>query len=197
MLRAGGYQVERAYELLRLRILDGELSVGQRLPSYPTLARELGVSSVTVRLAVQRLAHEGLVSVRVGAGTFVAQPVAQARRRQTGAVDVLIADSDPDSHAATVERLEAEGHRVTLVESAGQMLLALARATYSHLFLDVHMPGSGAEMAATLAEAYPRTVVAMMGHSLAHVVGSGRGCLVIQKPVQPLAVADVLSLRRA
>ena len=61
----------RIYLLLRERIASGDLPAGQRLPSEPVLAAEQGVSRVTLRRALDRLAEEGLVSRRVGAGTFV------------------------------------------------------------------------------------------------------------------------------
>ncbi len=57
--------------MLRERIASGDLPAGRRLPSEPVLAVEQGVSRVTLRRALDRLAEEGLVSRRVGAGTFV------------------------------------------------------------------------------------------------------------------------------
>ncbi len=57
--------------MLRERIACGDLQAGARLPGEPTLAAEQGVSRVTVRRALHRLAGEGLVHRRVGAGTFV------------------------------------------------------------------------------------------------------------------------------
>lgn len=64
-------KARRIYLLLRERIASGDLPAGQRLPSEPVLAAEQGVSRVTLRRALDRLAEEGLVSRRVGAGTFV------------------------------------------------------------------------------------------------------------------------------
>jgi len=62
---------QRVAEALRERILDGDLKPGDRLPSEPDLARELGVSRATVRAAFTVLEEEGLVLRRHGAGTFV------------------------------------------------------------------------------------------------------------------------------
>ena len=53
------------------RILGGELPVGEKLPSESELAREFGVSTRTVREAVQILETKGLVRRRHGERTSV------------------------------------------------------------------------------------------------------------------------------
>jgi GntR family transcriptional regulator/MocR family aminotransferase len=59
------------YRQLRRAILDGRLRPGEPLPPSRELARSLGVSRTTVTVAYDRLWGEGLVTSRVGAGTFV------------------------------------------------------------------------------------------------------------------------------
>lgn len=59
---------------LRGRITRGELRPGDRLPSETDLMHTYGLARETVRRAVRRLADEGLVDVRHGYGTRVAQP---------------------------------------------------------------------------------------------------------------------------
>ncbi len=54
-------------ELLR----SGELVRGQQLPPERDLARQLGVSRTSVRAGLQALAHQGILVIRRGAGTFV------------------------------------------------------------------------------------------------------------------------------
>ncbi len=56
---------------LKKRILAGNFTPGQRLPSEIELAREFGVSRVITRQAVQMLEREGYVSRKKGSGTFV------------------------------------------------------------------------------------------------------------------------------
>ncbi|MFD1881312.1 PLP-dependent aminotransferase family protein [Paracoccus pacificus] len=56
---------------LRAVILSGALPEGSKLPSSRTLAAELGVSRPTVTEALDRLAAEGFLETRAGAGTFV------------------------------------------------------------------------------------------------------------------------------
>lgn len=57
---------------LRGRLLAGEWQRGARLPSETELAAGYQVSRVTVRTALKSLEAQGLVDIRHGAGTFVA-----------------------------------------------------------------------------------------------------------------------------
>ncbi len=57
---------------LEARIRAGELPAGSALPAERDLASRLGVSRVTVRQALSRLAEQGLLERRHGSGTFVA-----------------------------------------------------------------------------------------------------------------------------
>ncbi len=62
------YQVEQT---LREKILKSELPQGTQLPPEPELARQFGVSSITIKHALRNLAAQGLVVRRQGKGTFV------------------------------------------------------------------------------------------------------------------------------
>lgn len=61
-------------ELLRQRIRSGELRSGERLPSEVDMSKQTGVSRMTVRQALTFLAREGLLEIKPGVGTFVAEP---------------------------------------------------------------------------------------------------------------------------
>ncbi|QVM95818.1 FadR family transcriptional regulator [Pseudomonas sp. SORT22] len=63
--------VEQAVEQLRQRVASGAWTVGQRLPTEPELAAELGISRNTVREAMRVLAFSGLVEVRQGDGSYL------------------------------------------------------------------------------------------------------------------------------
>jgi hypothetical protein len=54
---------------IRQRVQSGEL--GPRLPSYMTLAHELGVAPMTVQRAIKVLKDEGLLVTYPGRGTYV------------------------------------------------------------------------------------------------------------------------------
>ena len=65
------------YRQIRGAILDGRLRPKDALPSTRDLARALSVSRTTVMVAFDRLAGEGFVFSRRGAGTFVSEHVAR------------------------------------------------------------------------------------------------------------------------
>jgi GntR family transcriptional regulator len=62
-------------EQLRKAIADGVYKFGERIPTEPELIERYGVSRITARQAVDRLAREGLVIRKQGKGTFVAGPL--------------------------------------------------------------------------------------------------------------------------
>jgi len=63
--------VELAVERMRERIVLGDWQVGQRLPTEPELALQLGISRNTVREAMRVLAFSGLVEIRQGDGSYL------------------------------------------------------------------------------------------------------------------------------
>ena len=93
------------YRQLRRAIVNGRLRHGEVLPPTRELAQHLSVARTTVTVAYDRLAGEGFVTSRVGAGTFVNDHGARAphetkRRRVDGALRPLrIWDSIPVSAA--------------------------------------------------------------------------------------------------
>jgi GntR family transcriptional repressor for pyruvate dehydrogenase complex len=62
---------ERVAEQIERRILNGELSYGDRLPTERELAEQFQVSRTAVREAMKILAQKGLVDMRPGRGTIV------------------------------------------------------------------------------------------------------------------------------
>jgi GntR family transcriptional regulator len=101
------YQVE---EQLRDRIESGELPEGTRLPAERDIAAHLGISRMTLRQALTRLANDGLIAARRGGGTVV------TRRRLVGSLSLLDSFSGearaqgraPTSRLVDVERIDPD-----------------------------------------------------------------------------------------
>ncbi len=73
---------EQVFRSLRDAIAAGRLAPGSRLPASRAVAAEQGLSRQTVTIAYERLAAEGFVVSRRGAGTFVAAGLPVAMPRQ-------------------------------------------------------------------------------------------------------------------
>ncbi|HET6896892.1 MAG TPA: GntR family transcriptional regulator, partial [Vicinamibacteria bacterium] len=70
--RRGGVPIrDQLVTQLELKILDGSLTHGQRLPSVRSLARRLKVHHNTVSAAYQDLEEAGHVELQRGSGVFV------------------------------------------------------------------------------------------------------------------------------
>lgn len=65
---------------LRASVLAGEYKTGSRLPSETELVRRFGVSRMTIVKAVKELQQMGLVTRRVGSGTYVSALTNQSSR---------------------------------------------------------------------------------------------------------------------
>lgn len=75
-------------DVLTERIASGALPAGCQLPSEESLISEFNVSRTTVRTTIQNLVRQGLVEIRRGKGTFVAQPrITQELTELTGFVE--------------------------------------------------------------------------------------------------------------
>ena len=64
----------RVETVLASEITDGDLKVGEQLPTEDDLIARFEVSRITVRRAIQNLVSRGLVEIHRGKGTFVAAP---------------------------------------------------------------------------------------------------------------------------
>jgi GntR family transcriptional regulator, transcriptional repressor for pyruvate dehydrogenase complex len=62
---------DQVIEYFSAAIASGGYAIGAKLPTEPELMEELGVGRSTVREAIRVLAHNGLVEVRQGDGTYV------------------------------------------------------------------------------------------------------------------------------
>ena len=87
------------------RILAGRWEPGRRLPPEHELGRQLNVSRAVVRDAVQALAARGLLEVRHGVGTSVAQP---SDRAYTESALTLLLRGGTTVRDALLARVELE-----------------------------------------------------------------------------------------
>lgn len=62
---------EQVQDYLRTHILSGQLAPDTRLPATRKLAKELGVSRITIQNAYANLESEGLIANREGSGAYV------------------------------------------------------------------------------------------------------------------------------
>ena len=91
---------------IRDRIESGALPHGARLPASRSLARQLGVSRISVVNAYSELRSAGYLSARAGRGTFV------ARERDTGdGVPSQPPPLAPHQRASSIRRMMRLAHR--------------------------------------------------------------------------------------
>ncbi|WP_105974870.1 FadR/GntR family transcriptional regulator [Streptomyces geranii] len=93
---------EQVIAALRSQITSGEWPVGSRIPTEPELVEQLGVARNTVREAVRALAHNGLLDIRQGSGTYVV-----ATSELAGVMHRRFADADPRHIAELRSTLES------------------------------------------------------------------------------------------
>ncbi|AOS62615.1 FadR/GntR family transcriptional regulator [Actinoalloteichus hymeniacidonis] len=127
--------VDQVIAQLRVLIVEGEWSIGSRIPTEPELVEALGVGRNTVREAVRALAHAGLLEVRQGDGTYV-----RATSELSGAVRRLYTSELRDvletRRAIEVEAARLAAARRTeeelalLTETLGRRDAALAAAEW-------------------------------------------------------------------
>lgn len=92
---------------LRRQITSGAWPVGFRIPTEPELVEQLGVARNTVREAVRALAHNGLLDIRQGSGTYV-----RATSELAGVMHRRFAEADPGHVAELRSALESAAARL-------------------------------------------------------------------------------------
>jgi DNA-binding FadR family transcriptional regulator len=99
--------VEQVISAVRAQITSGEWPVGCRIPTEPELVEQLGVARNTVREAVRALAHNGLLDIRQGSGTYVV-----ATSELAGVMQRRFAGAEPRHVAELRSGLEASAARL-------------------------------------------------------------------------------------
>ena len=98
---------EYLYRCIRHDIAHGKVEPGQKLPSKRALAKQLGVSLITIEAAYDQLAAEGYIRSREGGGYSACDlaPAAQieeqrSARRRAEAAKATATSRGRENHAA-------------------------------------------------------------------------------------------------
>jgi DNA-binding transcriptional MocR family regulator len=91
---------------IRLQIESGTLTAGVRLPASRDLAKQLGISRISVVNAYAELRSEGFLSAHAGRGTFVAKDVQNGTALdQSTNVNTVTENTAPDNSIRDLMRL--------------------------------------------------------------------------------------------
>lgn len=153
----------RIYEQLRDSIVSGGYAYGSRLPSKRAVARESGVSLVTVEHSYRMLCDDGYAESRERSGYFAAYRVTDALPRARNA-EPVVSRVKPDHHrlpetfpftvfARTLrgvvsrygERLLIKSPNMGMVELRDSIAAYLSRSRGMHVKSSQIVIGSGAE----------------------------------------------------
>ncbi|TDC13775.1 PLP-dependent aminotransferase family protein [Actinomadura bangladeshensis] len=119
---------EQIYARVRAAILDGRLRAGEALPPTREMARRLAISRNTVGVAYDRLAAEGFLTSRAGAGTFVRETGSAARGAPAGDPAGLPALREAIARHVGVSRsVRAGGDDIVVTEGVQQALDLIVR----------------------------------------------------------------------
>jgi GntR family transcriptional regulator, transcriptional repressor for pyruvate dehydrogenase complex len=115
------------YGQLLMRIVNGDVAEGDRLPSEAEIGKMFGASRPVVRQALMQLQADGLVYARKGAGTFV-------RMRPPARLHDFVEPADVASYLRSFELrsgLEGEAARLAAVRRTRNHLKAIEDAAHA------------------------------------------------------------------
>ena len=114
-LQAGQPIYEQIVHAVKRALATEHLRPGDRFPAVRAISAELRINPNTVQKAVTSLVAAGVLEIRSGQGSFVAQTVATDRREQSRALEPI------------VEKLLIEASRLGLDEE--QLFLFIQKQT--------------------------------------------------------------------
>lgn len=115
-------------------IESGELRPGEPLPAERTLASELNVSRSSVREAIRVLEHAGVLDVRTGSGTYVAD-AGTLRGSALRAQAALVGEQSPLDVLVARRALEPTCCRLAASEGRAKEITELKRVLARHAAL--------------------------------------------------------------
>ena len=113
-------------QVIKSRIMTGELLPGERIPTEKELAQTYQVSSITARQAVLNLVQEGLLLRKQGKGTYVQESVANVKNIMTLNVRGGLNDVVPEG--LTKQKVEVLGMQLLASPKRVSQALALGEA---------------------------------------------------------------------
>ena len=155
--------------------------------------------------------RRALALLRGSDGVGAAQQAAAAEARADGdraatlaerafvPASVLIVDDDAFHRAMLGEMMTAQGHQVREASDGSSALEAVSEERFSHVFLEVHLPGlGGIEMARLIRDRDPKAVTILMSadqQDVLRVRQAGLGpSMTLVKPLSPSHVMAALRL---
>ena len=137
----------------RLGSLIASTTPGNRLPSEPDLARELGVSRATLREAMRIFETQGLIRRRQGAGTYVLSPshIIESGLEVLESIETL---ADRIGLKVTVGEIKLENRPPTQAEA-----IALCLATESKVVQVARVIFAGGRPVAYLIDTVPEILL--------------------------------------
>jgi GntR family transcriptional repressor for pyruvate dehydrogenase complex len=125
-------QTERLYERIvnqiEQRIESGELKVGDQLPAERELAEQFAVSRTAVREAVKALRQKGLVEIRPGRGTFIANGTSDTIRSSLSMLMKMGATKGSGNLVEVREILEPEIAALAATRITDEYIVAMQEA---------------------------------------------------------------------
>jgi DNA-binding GntR family transcriptional regulator len=123
---------QRVYDLVLELIEEGDLRAGDRLPSTARLAELAGVSIISVRRALDDLAHGGKIVRHQGVGTFVAPQRLVSEPARPGSLLGMISQAGQDAVMGTtllsvLVGLPSSNHARALGIDSGQPVWEISR----------------------------------------------------------------------
>lgn len=156
---------ETVYGQMKDAIVSGEWAVGKKIPSENELASLMGVSRISIRAAIQRLASIGLVESRQGEGTFVCE---LNGTQQLKSLIPVIALTKTDLRNVLELRMVVEGKTAALAaERRSEEILRELKDIYRR-----HSDSGSLEDAASLDFSFHYTIAKATGNPLIEQVFS-------------------------
>jgi DNA-binding GntR family transcriptional regulator len=140
---------EKTYERLRQQILSGRYAVGERL-HITTVSEQLGVSHTPVKIALNRLAAEGLVEIAPRRGMFVSR-LTRKEIEETRDVRLII-----ELHALSVAVRNASAEQLAELRAQVDRLAAMVERASTN--------GWDPVRAAEMNQTFHETILSMVGN---------------------------------